>query len=216
MLRVLYGCVLRAHPRYFRERFAAEMQSIFDHSESKFAAAGLLADALLSMARQWTLRPQYWQEPSLAATAGGAPFFCMLGTSKPRTAALVSGAFLSVLVLNAVCWTMGYAWNHPRFMDIRPGYGPSGRVPESKLISRPVHRSPVVVEPALQSDQGRVLLIFKSPARPATSPANPVTVVSARSRCQRTRNSAGPLADISRRSKLAAARMAILCRQVRQ
>jgi hypothetical protein len=174
MLRVLYGCVLRAHPRYFRERFAAEMQSIFDHTESKFAAAGLLADALLSLARQWTLRPQYWEEPSLAATADGAPFFCTLGTSKPHTAALASGAFLSVLVLNGVCWTMGYAWNHPRFMDIRPGYGPSGRVPESKLISRPVHRSPVVAEPPLQSDQGRVLLVFQSPVRPATSPANQV------------------------------------------
>jgi len=69
------------------------------------------------------------------------------------------------MVLNGVCWTMGYAWNHPRFMDIRPGYGPAGRVPESKLISRSFRRSPAAAEPPLSTDAGRVLLVFKSPVR---------------------------------------------------
>ena len=42
MLRVLYRLVLRAHPPYFRQRFAEEMQCIFDHADSGVAAAGLL------------------------------------------------------------------------------------------------------------------------------------------------------------------------------
>jgi hypothetical protein len=118
-----------------------------------------------SLFRQWALRPEFWEAPPVRAAAGGAPLFYSLENPKPRTAALLYGVLLSALVLNGVCWTMGYAWNHPTFMDIRPGYGPAGRVPESKLISRPLHRSPAAPEPPLSTDAGRVLLVFKSSAR---------------------------------------------------
>ena len=67
MLRVLHHLVLRAHPPYFRQRFAEEMQSIFDQTGGTLAAAGLLVDAILSLGRQWTLRPEFWEEPALAA-----------------------------------------------------------------------------------------------------------------------------------------------------
>jgi hypothetical protein len=165
MLRFLYRCVLRAHPAYFRQRFTDEMQSIFDQAEGKLPAAKLLVDGVISLLRQRALRPEFWETPPAHAAAGGAPLFYSLENPKPRTAALFSGALLSAMVLNGVCWTMGYAWNHPRFMDIRPGYGPAGRVPESKLISRPLRRSPAAPEPPLSTDAGRVLLVFKSPAR---------------------------------------------------
>lgn len=49
MLRPLYRYMLRLHPPGFRQRFADEMLSIFDHSEGKLARAKLLADALLSV-----------------------------------------------------------------------------------------------------------------------------------------------------------------------
>jgi len=62
MLRPLYCCVLRLHPPGFRRRFAGEMLSIFDHTPEKPAAARLLADGLLSLLRQWTLRPESWHE----------------------------------------------------------------------------------------------------------------------------------------------------------
>jgi hypothetical protein len=166
MLRFLYRCVLRAHPASFRQRFADEMLSIYDQAEGKLSAAKLLVDGVISLLRQWALRPEFWQEapPALAAT-GGAPLFYTFDNPKPRTAALFYGALLSAMVLNGVCWTMGYAWNHPRFMDIRPGYGPAGRVPASQLISRPLRRSPAAAEPPLSTDAGRVLLVFKSPVR---------------------------------------------------
>ena len=169
MLRVLYGLILRAHPEYFRQRFGEEMQSIFDHAESDRVAIGLLADAVISLTRQWTLRPQFWAEPRLAVAGQGAPLFSSLESSKPRTSALIYGAFLSVVELNAVSLTMGYAWNHPRFMDIRPGYGPAGRVPDSKLNSRVVPRQTLPAEPALYTDEGRVVLIFTTHAHAAAA-----------------------------------------------
>jgi len=171
MLRVLYGLVLRTHPHYFRQRFGEEMQSIFDHAESDRVALGLLADAVVSLARQWTLRPHFWEEPRLAAAGQGAPLFNMLDSNKPRASALIYGALMSAMVLNGVCWTMGYAWNHPRFMDIRPGYGPAGRVPESKLISRAVPRPTLPVEPTPYTDEGRVVLIFTTHAHAAAGSA---------------------------------------------
>lgn len=166
MLRFLYRCVLRAHPAYFRQRFAGEMLSIFDETAGTLPAAKLFVDGVISLLRQWALRPEFWQEapPALAAT-GSAPLFYTFENPKPRTVALFYGALLSAMVLNGVCWTMGYAWNHPRFMDIRPGYGPAGRVPESKLISRPLRRSLTAPQPPLSTDAGRVLLVFNSPVR---------------------------------------------------
>lgn len=106
MLRSLYQLLLRAHPPYFRQRFAEEMQSIFDQAESRSVAAGLLADAVLSLLRQWSVRPQFWEDSPLAV-GRGTPLFNVLDNNKPRAAALLYGAFLSALVLNGLCWTMG-------------------------------------------------------------------------------------------------------------
>ena len=105
MLRSLYQLVLRAHPPYFRQRFAEEMQCIFDHADSGVAAAGLLGDGVWSLLRQWSLRPQFWEEAPLVVAVPGTPLFSVLDSNKPRTAALIYGAVLSALVLNGVCWT---------------------------------------------------------------------------------------------------------------
>lgn len=51
--RRLYALLLRLNPRPFRERFAAEMQFIFDEERARgVPIAGLLLDALFSAARQ--------------------------------------------------------------------------------------------------------------------------------------------------------------------
>src|SRR5215472_15707880 len=129
MLRFLYRCVLDIHPSYFRHRFADEMLSIFDQAEGKLAELRLLVDSILSLFRQWTLRPEFWEERAPGVAAEGVPVFYTFEHSRLRTEALVYGVLLSAFVLNGVCWTMGDAWNHPIFMDIRPGYGPAGKVP---------------------------------------------------------------------------------------
>lgn len=169
MLRSLYRTVLHLHPPFFRQRFADEMLSIFDEAESTGQRLGLLFDGLTSLARQWGLRPHFWEEPATGATANGAPLFYSQGRSMPRTAALAYGALMSALVLQGVCWTMGYAWNHPRYMNIRPGYGPHGRVPEKFLHEQPLNLPPRPAEPSLTTDQGRVLLIFNL-HKPAATP----------------------------------------------
>jgi hypothetical protein len=170
MLRVLHRLVLRAHPPYFRQRFAEEMQSIFDQAGGTLAAASLLADAILSLGRQWTLRPEFWEEPALAAVGHGAPLFSTLDSNKPRTSALVYGAFMSALVLNGICWAMGYAWNHPTFMEIRRPV----IVPPASWKARPTPPPDATTsaEPGLYTDEGRVVLVFNAPAH-ASMDASP-------------------------------------------
>ena len=158
MLRFLYRAALHAHPPYFRKRFAEEMLAIFDEAQSSLAQAQMLADAGISLIRQWTLRPRFWEEP--AAAEGGALLFSSLGDSKPRTAALFSGALLSALVLNAVSLTMGYAWEHPRFLEFRQPtiVPPASWTPPSKEAPA----TSTYAAPYLSTDQGRVLLIFNA------------------------------------------------------
>ena len=67
MLRLFYRGLLRFHPSRFRERFAEEMLSIFDHVEGRAASAELVADAFISLVRQWTMRSEYWEEEESAS-----------------------------------------------------------------------------------------------------------------------------------------------------
>ncbi len=171
MLRVLYGLILRAHPAFFRQRFGDEMQSIFDHAENDRDAIGLLADAMVSLARQWSLRPQFWQEPPLAVAGQGAPLFSSLDSNKPRAAALIYGAFLSAVVLNGVCWTMGYAWNHPIFIEWRQPVIVPPASWKAKTNGAPRPEETETVVPELSTSEGRVLLIFTSHDRAAVDVA---------------------------------------------
>lgn len=68
MTRLLYRLLLGLHPPAFRRQFAGEMLWIFDESTGA-AAWMLLADALISLARQWLLRSGAWK--LLVAGAGG-------------------------------------------------------------------------------------------------------------------------------------------------
>ena len=163
MLRVLYSWVLRAHPPYFRQRFGDEMQSIFDCAETPGVQVGLVVDGVLSLLRQWSLRPQFWEQPNLQLAAEGSPLFHTLDRFKPRPTALLYGALLSAFVLNGICWTMGYAWNHPVFIEIRqPIISPPAAW---GVRSAPHPTAPTQVEPWLYTDQGRVVLIFNAPAQ---------------------------------------------------
>ena len=160
MLRFIYRGVLRAHPSWFRRRFADEMLSIFDQTQGPLEAARLLGDGVISLLRQWTLRPEFLREPAAPATPNGTPLFHTFESSKPRTEALLYGGLLSLLVLNGACWTMGYAWNHPSFVWIQQ---PVIRAPESWRSKPPGQGAATVAsDESLYTDEGRVLLVFKS------------------------------------------------------
>lgn len=111
MLRRLYCWLLRLHPPYFRRRFADEMLLIFDEKMimgGNRAAAKLAADAVISLGRQWTLRPEFWEEPT-RPTADGVPQFLSFERYKLRRGALLYGALLStgILVLFSIAFSFG-------------------------------------------------------------------------------------------------------------
>jgi hypothetical protein len=64
LTRSLYRCLLRLHPLSFRSQFAREMLRIFDEEQEKEGVIGttkLLADAFVSLARQWLVR-RFWEK----------------------------------------------------------------------------------------------------------------------------------------------------------
>jgi hypothetical protein len=110
MLRSIYILVLRLHPPSFRRRFSEEMLSIFDHEREH--SLRLLSDVILSLARQWTLRSEFWEERLASVPiSNDAPSFHSLNTSRPPTQALLNGAVISILVLGAVVLAISYSHN---------------------------------------------------------------------------------------------------------
>src|ERR1700732_3276345 len=69
MYRLAYRCVVRLHPRVFREQFGHEMTWIFEEATETHGALRLLGDGVVSLIRQWVLGPR----PARVALAEGAP-----------------------------------------------------------------------------------------------------------------------------------------------
>jgi hypothetical protein len=112
MLRSLYHCVLRLHPPRFRERFAEEMLSIFDHHAGIPAAFTLLLDGFSSLLRQWTLRPEFWHDisPAPQPVPDGIPAFSTLDPFRPRPGAVIHGLVLSLAIFAMTCFAIKYSW----------------------------------------------------------------------------------------------------------
>ena len=89
MKRRLYMWLLRLHPPNFRQRFGDEMLGIFDEVALTGGALSLLADAFVSLWRQWLLRPEFRTRPLLTASGGpsldGVPAFPLCESGPPRT-----------------------------------------------------------------------------------------------------------------------------------
>ena len=65
----------------------------------------LFADALLSLWRQWALRPEFRQQSEAisAVAPDGVPIFYVGARDTPRPIALIYGGVLSLAVFSAVC-----------------------------------------------------------------------------------------------------------------
>jgi EF hand len=102
MLRWLYIQFIWLHPAPFRWRFGDDMLDDFDRASNR-ARLRYLADAPVSLARQWLLRPEYRRVEAPAATAEAllgteaAPLFQTFETYRPRPAALLHGGLLALL-----------------------------------------------------------------------------------------------------------------------
>jgi len=120
MLRLLFRFVVGLHPLAFRRRFAPEMLSIFDHATGKLAAITFVADAFISLLRQWALRPRFWSEPSPAEqpqmASAGARSFYISENYRPSGVALLQGAALSL----AAFITITLAFIHTRGSKVQP------------------------------------------------------------------------------------------------
>ncbi len=144
MLRPLYCCVLRLHPPGFRQRFTEEMLSIFDHAGGETAAFRLLLDGLLSLARQWALRPEFWHDLSPARpqqpAPDGIPSFYTLAPFRPRIPAVIQALVLSTAVFCLTCFAIKYSWIHVLHV----------RIPEVQFDSlRPTQTNPGSSPPAI-------------------------------------------------------------------
>src|SRR4029077_16038749 len=145
MLRPLYRWVLRLHPSGFRRRFADEMLSIFDHRVGKPAALSLLVDGLVSLARQWALRSEFWHELSPAQEPGAddIPSFFSLEPFRPRVGAVIHGLVLSTALFCLTCFAIRYSWIHilhvniPVQFDSLRSIEPSAGAGASAMLERP-------------------------------------------------------------------------------
>ncbi len=124
MLRGLYYWLLRLHPRCFRQRFAEEMLEIFEDVSGPLAIASLLADAFVSLFRQWVLRSEF-RQPMLASPE--TPIFRTFDPYKPGPAVLLNGGLISAALLFAVVLTMGHGGS-PRQAFLIGVHHPSSRL----------------------------------------------------------------------------------------
>jgi hypothetical protein len=173
MLRPLYRRVLRLHPSGFRRRFADEMLSIFDHSVGKPAALRLLVDGLVSLARQWALRPEFWHElsPAQQPAADGIPSFYTLDPFRPRAGAVIHGLVLSTALFCLTCFAIRYSWIHilhlnipavqfgsPRSMQPRAGASASATLERATVPPRWQDKTPIALSTASHSAPAAVAM----------------------------------------------------------
>ena len=125
MLRSLYRWLLYLHPPAFRQRFAEEMLWIFDEAAATHGALGLFADGLVSLLRQWIVRPESWHAPLAAAIApapaGSSSFFAWEHFEVPQHSLpfyrWMQGSIISLGLLSAVWLMAGQGGRAPRLVN---------------------------------------------------------------------------------------------------
>jgi len=136
-MRWLYTRLLRLHPRGFREQFAGEMLWIFDQETGR-AGRRLMADAAVSMVRQWLLRSDLPGARAASTPIGpqsGVPHFYSAPSDGPERRALAQGAVVALALMFGVFFLMGKGGPHrwlvrigtetPRYgMEVKTGEGP--------------------------------------------------------------------------------------------
>ena len=92
-MRALYSGFIRLHPPAFRRDFGDQMLSIFDEvTAGGGGALCLLADVILSLARQWFLRPGLWKAFLSLAVSAVLFDFALHWSASPRIRAVAAPA----------------------------------------------------------------------------------------------------------------------------
>jgi len=160
VIRFFYLCLLRLHPRNFRQQFAEEMLWIFCQTKRPREIALLFSDAFLSLLRQWILRSKYRRRrPNQTAsreTVAGVPAFYVIESSSLSIGVLFNGALLSLAAFGVAAFAIAHGGGSgtirlPRVVihpaDITPAEAmesPHGVArPDATLERVPVSRQPV-------------------------------------------------------------------------
>ena len=150
MLRPLYRCLLRLHPKQFRHRHGKEMLWIFDESSGIAERGFLLIDGFVSLARQWLARPANWKQgdvvTQVARCTSDVPMFQMVESTAPRSAALLNGMVLSLGVFGALAivisnGTPSGSVQLPRVIVV-PANVPPESIPPLPVVDRPEAEAP--------------------------------------------------------------------------
>lgn len=182
MLRRLYGCVVRLHPPRFRDRFGAEMLSIFDEAAAPHAKSALVADGLVSIFRQWVFRHEYAGESVAEAahcSSGGAPVFFIIDEYRPRTGPLIWGGVLTLALFCAAWLLSEYTWTHPVFMPLTTVQfeTPSDSAPEGSSSRSPLPLATIPSSERARAPRGAATSSMSTPIeRAPSSPRNASTV----------------------------------------
>jgi Ca2+-binding EF-hand superfamily protein len=88
------------------------MLAIFDQQGENVS---LMADATLSLARQWIVRqPSFAFSPTTAPD--GVPLFYSAEAEIPRFSALMPGVLITLLAFGMICFVIGHRWRHTHLL----------------------------------------------------------------------------------------------------
>jgi hypothetical protein len=132
MLRTIYRILIQFHPAPFRERNGAEMLDIFDQTRERTTEARFLADAALSLGRQWLFRGE--AAPRLRPVPD-APGFLLIETPPTRTRTWIAGGLLSLLLMQLITWSALHGGG--RF-PIAGLFDLDGAIDKARVAARPV------------------------------------------------------------------------------
>lgn len=99
------------------------MLYIFDQQKGTLSALGVTLDCVLSLVKQWTLRPHIGVElptaPPLGPAAEHVPSFGTLDPFRPRASAVIHGTVLSLILFCMTVFAIRYSWSHVLNLHIR-------------------------------------------------------------------------------------------------
>lgn len=180
MLRRLYRCAVRLHPSSFRRRFGEEMLYIFDQQTGELATLAVTLDCVLSLLRQWTLRPRHSTglpaAPAGTPTSGHIPSFETLDSFQPRKSAIVHGTLLTLILFYMTVFGIRYSWIHVLNIHI-PEVGANPTEPLSGDFKKSTTHVQVDVIPTESEAAQRKTLASTGPRTAAAPlPPRPVTI----------------------------------------
>jgi hypothetical protein len=146
------------------------MLYIFDQQRGPLATLGVMLDCVVSLLRQWTLRPHIDAElpaaPLRSPMTEHIPSFATLDTFQPRASAIIYGTLLSLILFYMTVFAIRYSWIHVLNLHI-PEIEANATQPLSRHSNNLAEHLPVDVIPTDADDPQSKAIASSSPRTPA-------------------------------------------------